>query len=424
MKREKKLGGSSRSVPTKTRASNIDVAAQRQHDPRNVTEEKTIPPKRLSFKQRRDMVKEKSQDKSENEKTQQNIDTLQQKKPRPPKAINSAPPTSLSARRNAKPRQADDDSLDSKLQDLQQDVSSLNTSYTDEQKKARRESMLRNKANLYSAAEGDIVQEADEYESEVEESSSSEGEDLDLEQKLQLAEQKLLQDTTMTSANVTTANVTMEETQKWQLQPLIEMAQEVGCYNTIVDFDSVGDRLFLMFTNMSLVEISIKSKQLVQEINLTELDGIDFNFGEEQKVSAFAIISDLNLIAFSTSEAVYLVDFESEFKFSTKIDTTNVVFISYVDIYIVLMQASDEDSSEAILTCRMLYGAEEGNISIKRFMGQQVKVRTATNSVVFSCGSQIGRVSIPEMELMYQEDTQHTGEILDFEVSATCIFTT
>jgi hypothetical protein len=72
----------------------------------------------------------------------------------------------------------------------------------------------------------------------------------------------------------------------------------------------------------------------------------------------------------------------------------------------------------------MLYGAEEGNISIKRFMGQQVKVRTATNSVVFSCGSQIGRVSIPEMELMYQEDTQHTGEILDFEVSATCIFTT
>lgn len=48
--------------------------------------------------------------------------------------------------------------------------------------------MLRNKANLYSAAEGDIVQEADEYESEVEESSSSEGEDLDLEQKLQLAE--------------------------------------------------------------------------------------------------------------------------------------------------------------------------------------------------------------------------------------------
>lgn len=75
------------------------------------------------------------------------------------------------------------------------------------------------------------------------------------------------------------------------------------------------------------------------------------------------------MIAFSTSEAVYLIDFENEFKFSTKIEAENVVFITYVDIYIVLMMASDEDSSEAKLTCRMLYGAEEGSITIKRFMG-------------------------------------------------------
>lgn len=75
------------------------------------------------------------------------------------------------------------------------------------------------------------------------------------------------------------------------------------------------------------------------------------------------------MIAFSTTEAVYLIDFENEFKFSTKIETPNVVFIAYVDIYIVMMMASDEDSSEATLTCRMLYGAEEGTITIKRFMG-------------------------------------------------------
>lgn len=43
------------------------------------------------------------------------------------------------------------------------------------------------------------------------------------------------------------------------------MAQEEGWSkdNTIVDFDSVEDRLFLMFTNLSLVEISIKSGKLV-----------------------------------------------------------------------------------------------------------------------------------------------------------------
>jgi hypothetical protein len=181
------------------------------------------------------------------------------------------------------------------------------------------------------------------------------------------------------------------------------MAQEEGWSNdnTIVDFDSVGDRLFLMFTNMSLVEISIKSGKLVQEIQLREIDGVELGETEDPKVNAFAIFKDLNMIAFSTGESVYLIDFENEFKFSTKIEEANVVFISYVDIYIVMMMASDEDSSEAELTCRMLYGAEEGTISIKRFMGQEVRVRTAANSVVFSCGAQIGRVSVPEMELQY-----------------------
>lgn len=227
--------------------------------------------------------------------------------------------------------------------------------------------------------------------------------------KLERAE-KMLQDTSMTTANVTqAADVTIEETHKWSLQPLIEMAQEEGLSkdNTIVDFDSVGDRLFLMFTNMSLVEISIKSGKLVSEVNLREIEGVELDEAELSRVSAFAIFKDLHMIAFSTSHAVYLIDFESEFKFSTKIEAANVVFVSYVDIYIVMMMASDEDSSEATLTCRMLYGAEEGSLSIKRFMGQEVHVRTAALSVVFSCGSLIGRVSVPEMELQYQEDTGH-----------------
>jgi hypothetical protein len=47
----------------------------------------------------------------------------------------------------------------------------------------------------------------------------------------------------------------------------------------------------------------------------------------------------------------------------------------------------------------MLYGAEEGSISINRFNGQEVAVKCAANSVIFTTGTQIGRVSVPEMEL-------------------------
>ena len=99
-----------------------------------------------------------------------------------------------------------------------------------------------------------------------------------------------------------------------------------------------------------------------------------------------------------------------------------MVFICYMDIYIVMMVASDDNESECVLTCRLLYGAEEAALTIKRFMGQPVQVRPASNSVVFACGQQIGRVSVPEMELEYQEDSGHA--IVDFDVSETSIFTT
>jgi hypothetical protein len=75
-----------------------------------------------------------------------------------------------------------------------------------------------------------------------------------------------------------------------------------------------------------------------------------------------------------------------------------VSFIAIVDLYIVMMVTSDDDCSEATISCRLLYGGgEEGTINIKRFMEQPVIVRPGTNSVIFSCGNQIGRVSVPEM---------------------------
>lgn len=80
---------------------------------------------------------------------------------------------------------------------------------------------------------------------------------------------------------------------------------------------------------------------------MSQIDGVELGETESPFVNAFAIFKDLNMIAFSTGESVYLIDFESEFKFSTKIEEAHVVFISYVDIYIVMMMASDEDSSEA-----------------------------------------------------------------------------
>lgn len=142
-----------------------------------------------------------------------------------------------------------------------------------------------------------------------------------------------------------------------------------------------------MFSNMSLVEISIKSGKLVQEIDILKVEGMELSENEPHKILTFSIFKDLKMIAFSTPEAVYLLNFENELKFNYRMDMRNVVFIAYVDIYIVMMMASEDDSSEATLTCCMLYGQEEGSLSVKRFKGQQVLVRSTSNSVIFSCGA-------------------------------------
>ena len=39
------------------------------------------------------------------------------------------------------------------------------------------------------------------------------------------------------------------------------------------------------------------------------------------------------------------------------------------NIYIVLMACSDDDDSEASLTCHMIFGGIEGELNIKRFLG-------------------------------------------------------
>ncbi len=52
-----------------------------------------------------------------------------------------------------------------------------------------------------------------------------------------------------------------------------------------------------------------------------------------------------------------------------------------------MMITSDEDSSDAIIKCYSLNGEEEGALSIKRYMGQQVLVKSIANGVVFACGN-------------------------------------
>lgn len=49
-------------------------------------------------------------------------------------------------------------------------------------------------------------------------------------------------------------------------------------------------------------------------------------------------------------------------------------------------------------------------------------MRQGEHSVYYAAGKMIGKISVPVMELEFQEDSGH--QIIDFVVSDTCIFTT
>ena len=51
-----------------------------------------------------------------------------------------------------------------------------------------------------------------------------------------------------------------------------------------------------------------------------------------------------------------------------------------------------------------------------------MKIRPGDQAVCYATGSQMGRITVPDMELEYQEDAGH--QITDFATTDTCIFTT
>jgi hypothetical protein len=119
------------------------------------------------------------------------------------------------------------------------------------------------------------------------------------------------------------------------------------------------------------------------------------------------MFKDLNMIAVSTDTSFHLFDYESELQHVKTMEMPNVVQICFVEMYYILVCA-DEDSGEATLLCYMIDSDEpEGEIKIKEFLGQKVKVQPSEQSVCFSTGTQIGRIQVPEMELMFQEDSGH-----------------
>ena len=146
----------------------------------------------------------------------------------------------------------------------------------------------------------------------------------------------------------------------------------------------------------------------------------------ETRAVAFTINTEITTIAISTATKVFLFDYSSpdEFNLVTVRNVPNVTYIILIEVFVILL-IDHEDFSEASLVCFEIDEEEpKAKIDIKKFLQQKVIIRGGEESVFFATGTQLGAIMVPDMELLYQEDTGHTGAIVDFAISKTCIFTT
>lgn len=208
------------------------------------------------------------------------------------------------------------------------------------------------------------------------------------------------------------------EDYNWEFEDVADLAF-IGLDQKIVDVDSFNERCFILFSNLKLTEINLQTKEVVQEINVAFLSG-----AEGQTAIAFSMFKDVNMIAVATADGLHLFDYEAELQHVKTFQLRNVRQICFVEMYIVLVVEDEDDSDgEALILCYMIDSDEpEGQIKIKEFLGHKVKVQPSEQSICFTTGTQIGRIQVPEMELLFQEDAGHT--IIDFATNETCIFTT
>lgn len=110
----------------------------------------------------------------------------------------------------------------------------------------------------------------------------------------------------------------------------------------ILALDAVGDRLFVLYDDLTLIEVSLSTKDIVNEQNLAEIEDAGHLAG--MKAVTFSLFKDLNMIAVSTGESVILFDYEGGLDVVTTLPVANVVQIAFIELYIILLVESEDAS--------------------------------------------------------------------------------
>jgi hypothetical protein len=117
-------------------------------------------------------------------------------------------------------------------------------------------------------------------------------------------------------------------------------------------------------------------------VNLCEIE--ETKDVEGQKAIAFSVFEEAGMCAVVMPTKVIFFDYDSgDLSLVKTLEVPDVQYVTFVECQIILC-LEPEDSDD-----------------IKRFMQNKIMLRSGYNAVYFTAGKQIGRISVPEMQLEY-----------------------
>lgn len=125
--------------------------------------------------------------------------------------------------------------------------------------------------------------------------------------------------------------------EQWTMELFIGLPIE--SHQSILALDSLHDKMFVLYDDLTLIEVNLHTKEIVREQNIADVEDAAHLAG--QRATAFAVFAELNMVAIATEECVLVLDYEGELNIVTSFDVQNVVQIAFIELYIVLLAETE-----------------------------------------------------------------------------------
>ena len=197
---------------------------------------------------------------------------------------------------------------------------------------------------------------------------------------------------------------------KWEKDDLL-LADFKG--HKLIDYDYLDKKFVCIFQNFVIQLFDLESSMMTKEINLLEANGIEK--AENEIALSVGLDKELCMLALASNEGIYLVDYQDEYSLINKIEVKDTLDVCFCSFNIVTFQKEGEKQFK--ISSYQFEDEPPSETGSYQLEGFDVLIKTFGDSVFFVCDNQIGRLSVPDMQLVFKVETLHTDTIIDFAFS-------